>query len=160
MSTLFKEVFLSVTCVVLAGLVYWSADQVPPSLLATVSAGLVPKVLSATLAVLAVLHLAVMFFKSELAAPVHKNHVEPRSFGPSSGQIRVTLLLLLICGYVAALNLALLAFTPASIIFVFAVVLLMTGLSRRNLFIAVITSGISVSITVFVFTKIFTVILP
>ena len=153
MNLLAKETLLSLICFALAGLVYSAADQIPPSLLAQVSAGLVPKLLAVCLALLAAINLVLVVFRTTV-------RIDPPAGFVNAGHYRMLVLLILLGLFTALLDQGLLRFPVAALAFVFTATLVLSRPHWRAVLIAAAIALLSVGLTVFVFTRVFTVILP
>lgn len=160
-----KELMLVVACLAIATLVYWSANQIPSSLLAKTSAGLVPKIVAISLILLAILHLIFVFSANRTSNTQTSNSetstsaIDDRT-ERNDGRIRIALLVSFMIIFVLCLELGLTEFWLLALSFVFLSVLAMSGISSRSILIAVSIAVVSVGATIVFFTKIFTVILP
>jgi len=155
-----KELMLVVACLALATLVYWSANQIPSSLLAKINAGLVPKIVAVSLILLAILHLIFVFSANRTSnSQTSTSAIDDRT-ERNDGRIRIALLVSFMIVFVICLEFRLTEFWLLALGFVFLSVLAMSGISSRSILIAASIAAVSVGVTIIFFTKIFTVILP
>lgn len=155
-----KELMLVVACLVIATLVYWSANQIPSSLLAKINAGLVPKIVAVSLILLAILHLIFVVSANRTSnSQTSTSAIDDRT-ERNDGRIRIALLVSFMIVFVICLEFRLTEFWLLALGFVFLSVLAMSGVSSRSILIAASIAAISVGATIIFFTKIFTVILP
>lgn len=160
MNTRNREGLLALACLLVAALVYWSADQIPVSLMAKISAGLVPKMIAASLALVACLHLF-MTFKSQPEADqgtMKTDVAESESEGFSACRVLFSSILLGL--FILCLEQGWLGFWLAACLFTALGILLLSEVTVRSILLATIISLLSVSLTVLLFTRVFTVILP
>lgn len=164
MSSQKRESLLVFICVITAALVYWSADQIPVSLMAKISAGLVPKVIAVSLALLACLHLLLMVMKPSAKAMDDNQSSAEHVVSPNGVEefsiLRVAVSVILLAAFILCLDQGWLDFWSAACLFTGTGILLMSELSVRSVMLAVVVSLICVSSTVLLFTRVFTVILP
>ncbi|ASJ73786.1 tripartite tricarboxylate transporter TctB family protein [Granulosicoccus antarcticus] len=166
MSVRYRESILVAISLVTAILVYWSADQIPSSLMAKISAGLVPKMIATSLALIACLHLLLIFKnRSEDADDVGDSPVSAGSDeGISEGGVfslwRMVTSAVLLGLFILCLDQEWLSFWWAGCLFTAFGILLLSELSVRAVLMAVTVSLVSVSLAVLLFTRVFTVILP
>ncbi len=160
-----KELMLVVACLAIATLVYWSANQIPSSLLAKINAGLVPKIVAVSLILLAVLHLIFVFSANRTSNSQTSNSqtstgaIDDRT-ERNDGRTRIALLVSFMIVFILCLEFRLTEFWLLALGFVFLSVLAMSGVSSRSILIAASIAAVSVGATIVFFTKIFTVILP
>jgi hypothetical protein len=145
------DISLGVTSLAIAALVYWSADQIPPSLIAQVSAGLVPKIVSVCLAGLAL---------GQIWMTIRQGGGSLSASAASGRKLPVLVTAILLGLFILLLDTGLIGFEGAGFLFVLASVMALSPRSLRSLLIAVAVAGISVAGTVILFTRVFTVILP
>lgn len=160
-----KELMLVVACLAIATLVYWSANQIPSSLLAKTNAGLVPKIIAVSLILLAILHLIFVLSANRTSkTPTSNTQTSASAIDErtqrNDGRIRIALLVSFMVVFVICLEFRLTEFWLLALGFVFLSVLAMSGISSRSILTAASIAAISVGATIVFFTKIFTVILP
>lgn len=155
-----KELMLVVACLAIATSVYWSANQIPSSLLAKINAGLVPKIVAVSLILLAILHLISVFSANQTSnAQTSTSAIDDRT-EHKDGRIRIALLVSFMMVFILCLDFRLTEFWLLALGFVFLSVLAMSGVSSRSILLAASIAAVSVGATIVFFTKIFTVILP
>lgn len=154
------ETSVAVSSLVLAGLVYWSADQIPASLLAKISAGLVPKAVAIALAGLAILQLMLMFFSISKGSTDLGESEETDAKHDKNGWKRIVIISILLGVFVAILDWHLMDFSIAATIFVFLSIVTLSDVNTLSLLKAFVVSIATVGLTVAIFTQLFTVILP
>lgn len=158
-----QDILFVVVSLSIAGIVYWSADQIPPSLLAKISAGLVPKLVAVAMAGLALLYLFMQFGQSlrdptGLALNADETLIGgDHSLGLNRPVVKTSLLLGL---YILVIQLDIAPFWLSSLAFVFASILALSVINARGILIAAALAAVSVSLTIVIFTQLFTVVLP
>ncbi len=164
MNTRSREGLLALACLLIAALVYWSADQIPVSLMAKISAGLVPKMIAVSLALVTCLHL-IMTFKSvpeaedeDSQGAMKMDVTESESEGFSVWRVLFSSMLLGL--FILCLEQGWLGFWLSACLFTALGIVLLSEISVRSLVLATMISLLSVSLTVLLFTRVFTVILP
>ena len=134
-----------------AATVWVSAGRIPSSFLDSgFGAGYLPRLLAVGIALLAFL----------LGAEAARERASPALVARFGVAARPALLLALLLGFVGALQYRLVGFYPASLVFVFAGVLVLTGASARRALVAAVIALGSVGVVYVLFTHVFLVIVP
>nr|WP_306264981.1 tripartite tricarboxylate transporter TctB family protein [Pararhizobium sp. IMCC3301] len=157
-----SDVLLVIASIVLGVTVYWSADQIPPSLMSNISAGLVPKIIAIAMIALAILFLLLTYLNSPggastpPGAPVR--WISGLKAPGASRPIWITSALLLV--FLMAIEWKVLPFWLSGGLFCFLAVLALSSFSLKNIAISAAVAVLSIIVTLIVFTRVFTVILP
>lgn len=155
-----KEITMAIFAFVIAGAVFWSADQIPPSRLSDINAGLIPKLVALVVAGLALLHVPLNLVKRRTIDLIEDARGRDEE-GQSRGNTRRMMLTVCLLGALVFLvEYEIVPFAFAGFFFVYCAVLALSELTLRSILKAGIVAGATMVFTVLVFTQVFTVILP
>lgn len=160
MADITKERLFLLACLVISALVYWSADQIPASLMDKFGAGLVPKILAVALAILSTLQFISGYLFRKKKAGTTQGVPPAGSDGSLGFYVRIAVVMLVFAAFIFVLDLEIVPFWVSGFVFVFIETFILAAKNLRGVIEATATAAISVGVIVVVLTQVFTVILP